>query len=550
MAKQTKASKPPVAPPLKGAPTEPVDQAERKRIEHELDTNILVEASAGTGKTTSLVARMINLIRTGRCSVDGLAAVTFTRKAAAELRARFQLGLENAAHQASGVEHQRLALAVAQLERAFLGTIHSFCARLLRERPVEAGVNAEFTELDDAEDEDLRRRSWLEYVARLVAANDPILDELDRVGMEVGQLGATFEEIAGYPDVDEWPAPEAAAPDPAPVAHALMAYIDRIEALLTTLPDDPGNDKLMPQYRRLVRAARQADLTRLGELFDLLQPFLTKKPPDVIQKNWPGGKDQAKNEQAAWDQFAQSHAIPFARSLCMVRYTVAINAVLPALETYNRIRRHAGVLNFQDLLLTAARLLRTSASIRKYFRKRFTHLLIDEFQDTDPIQAEVMLLLTADDPDESDWRRCRPVKGSLFVVGDPKQSIYRFRRADIVTYNEVKTIIERNGGRVVTLTANFRTAAPLVDWINDVSGQWFPAQATEVAPRHSPLEVGRRDAGSGDLAGLYQVRAIGSNKTELLEYEPGLVARHDSPRARSAAARSAIGARTGYRAAA
>jgi len=112
--------------------------------------------------------------------------------------------------------------------------------------------------------------------------------------------------------------------------------------------------------------------------------------------------------------------------------------------------------------MRAAELLRHEG-VRRYFRRRFTHLLVDEFQDTDPIQAEVMLLLTADNPTEQDWRACKPVPGSLFVVGDPKQSIYRFRRADIVTYNMVKQIIQKNRGELLTLTCNFRTVPAITD---------------------------------------------------------------------------------------
>ena len=128
-------------------------------------------------------------------------------------------------------------------------------------------------------------------------------------------------------------------------------------------------------------------------------------------------------------------------------------------------------------------MLREYPAIRRYFRNRFTHLLVDEFQDTDPVQAEVMLLLTADDPNETEWRRCKPASGSLFVVGDPKQSIYRFRRADIVTYSEVKRIIRATGGLVVSLSANFRSSASLVEWINDSFARRFPAESTEIAPR-------------------------------------------------------------------
>ena len=118
---------------------------------------------------------------------------------------------------------------------------------------------------------------------------------------------------------------------------------------------------------------------------------------------------------------------PTSKRCAQVRYNHILKALRPAVAVYDRLRRDAGGLNFQDLLLTAAKMLREYPPIRRYFRSRFTHLLVDEFQDTDPIQAEVMLLLTADDPNETDWRRCKPVSGSLFVVGDPKQSIYRFR---------------------------------------------------------------------------------------------------------------------------
>jgi ATP-dependent helicase/nuclease subunit A len=502
----------------------PPDQSVRDLITCDLRKNILVEASAGTGKTTSLVARMINLIRQGECPVGKLAAVTFTRKAAAELRSRFQVGLEQAARAAAGIERQRLAQAVAHVERAFLGTIHSFCARLIRERPVEAGVDSEFTEIDEPQDSELRRQAWLEHVARLIASDDPLLAELEELGLEIGQLASAFERFALYPDVANWPAEEIAVPDPEPVQRALAGYIAHLESLAPSLPADPGQDKLIPTYRRLPRFVRQSNLRCTADLYATLETF-DRSEPKVVQRNWPGGKPQAVAEAAAWTAFARDHAIPYVETLRHVRYSRILRVLRPAVAIYDRLRRDAGVLNYQDLLLTAARMLRESAAVRKYFRGRFTHLLIDEFQDTDPIQAEVMLLLTADDPNEPDWRRCRPVNGSLFVVGDPKQSIYRFRRADIVTYGKVKEIIERHGGRVVALTANFRTTASLVGWINGAFEKRFPGVASEAAPAFSPLQVGRFDERAGDLTGLHALEAAGTNKDEILGHETAVVAR-------------------------
>jgi ATP-dependent helicase/nuclease subunit A len=502
----------------------PPDQSARDLITRELKSNVLVEAAAGTGKTTSLVARMISLIRAGCCPSDKLAAVTFTRKAAAELRSRFQLGLETATREAEGLERQRLSEAVANVERSFVGTIHSFCARLLRERPVEAGVDAQFVELDDEKDDELRQRAWTEHVARLIASDDHSVGALADLGVDLPQLRAAFERFAEFPDVAEWPVDEIALPDPEPLTAALRAYVDHMASIAKSLPADAGNDKLIPQYRRLPRLVRHADLVRPAELYALLETF-SGSTPSVVQKNWPGGKPQAKAEEEAWQRFAQDHAIPYIEASRSVRYSHIREVLRPALAIYDRLRRDAGGLNFQDLLLGVARMLKENLAVRKYFRRRFTHLLVDEFQDTDPIQAEVMLLLTADDPNETQWRRSRPVSGSLFVVGDPKQSIYRFRRADIVTYNEVKRIIQATGGQIVSLTANFRATAPLVEWVNETFAKRFPPEATEVAPAHSPFQVGRIDDRAGDLAGLHVLDALGANKEEILRYESALVSR-------------------------
>jgi ATP-dependent helicase/nuclease subunit A len=503
----------------------PPDQAARDVITGELDKNLLVEAAAGTGKTTSLVARMINLIRQDKCPIENLAAVTFTRKAASELRSRFQVGLEKAAGEASGIEKDRLARAVEHVERTFLGTIHSFCARLLRERPVEAGVDLEFSELDEAQDSELRARAWSEHVARMVATSNPLVGELDHLGVELGDLSQAFERITDYPDVDEWPAPEVPLPDAKPIVTALENFVAHIKSLDASLPEDWGNDKLIPAYRKLRRSVRQADLESPAELLTVLEPFLNAKPPDVVQKIWPGGKAQAIAEQEAWTRFGENYARAYVQTLRRARYAVVMKSLRPAVEIYDRLRRDAALLNFQDLLLAAARLLRENPVIRTYFRNRFTHLLIDEFQDTDPIQAEVMMLLVADDPTVIDWHQSHPVSGSLFVVGDPKQSIYRFRRADIVTYNEVKRIIQETGGEVVSLTANFRATAPLVDWVNSTFSDRFPGAATEVAPAYSLLDVGRVDERAGDYAGLYRLPSVGENKQAILASEPRILAR-------------------------
>jgi ATP-dependent helicase/nuclease subunit A len=502
----------------------PPDQAVRERIAAELDHTMLVEAAAGTGKTTSMVQRMIALVAEGKCTVDAMAAVTFTRKAAAELRGRFQVALERAAHEARGHARDRLAAAAGRIERCFVGTIHSFCARLLRERPVEAGVDVAFREADDLEDLRLREEAWERHVARLYADEDPILDRLEEAGLSVSQLEATFQQFANHPDVAAWPTAADEAPDLAGVRAALGDEVARIAPLVPTFPRDKGNDELMRHYEDVVRAARVAHLERPGELMDVVGMCRRRK---VVQKMWPASKAQGKAEGALWDAFVRGHVEPALALWRAYRYGILLRLLQPAVAAYDALRRAHGLLNYQDLLLKAAALLRDRPNIRGYFRRRFSHLLVDEFQDTDPIQAEVMLLLTADDPAQTDWRRCRPAPGSLFVVGDPKQSIYRFRRADIVTYTAVRDIIRESGGRVLSLSANFRSTPEVIGWVNRVSGNLFPDEADPYAPANVPLQEGRPHGPGGDLAGVYRLPlpATVTRQEEAAAWEADFIAR-------------------------
>ncbi len=504
---------------------------------------MLVEAAAGTGKTTCLIARMVSLLRAGKCRIETLAAVTFTRKAAAELRMRFQLALERAVRATTGTARQRLAEALTHVERCNIGTIHSFCARLLRERPVEAGIDPGFVEIDEALDAQLRQQAWREHVIALITTDDPILpelerlglklslstqhstslvNELDQLGLEPAELGPAFLKFAEYSDVTDWPAESVPLPDLTACITEITAYTEHMRTV--PIPADCGTDTLLPRYEQIGRMARRFDLHQPAQLMELLEQFDRK--PKVVQKKWPGQKAQAVAELERWNQCRDEYAIPLLQAWREHRYAAVMRAIRPALAVYDRLRRERHGLNFQDLLLRSVALLRDKPEVRRYFRERFSHLFVDEFQDTDPIQAEIMLLLTADDCDEQDWERCRPVPGSLFVVGDPKQSIYRFRRADILTYNKVRSIVEQVGGEVLPLSANFRSVAPLIDWINGCFERVFPAVPDDFSPAYRPLEVGRAE-GTTSLATVEKlmVPADLTQQDRIAEYEADLIAR-------------------------
>ena len=495
------------------------DRQARERILRDLDTTLFVEAAAGTGKTTCLVGRMVELIAAGGCEIGRLAAVTFTRKAAAELRGRFTARLEletRRAQTAAGPRAARLAGALARSEHCFIGTIHSFCARLLRERPIEAGVDLAFEEIDDEADAILRDRAWSEFGAELFAAGDPRIARLGELGIHFGQLKPSFTTFAAYPDVAEWPAPEVRLGDLAPARQALERYLSRIRALAPGFPAERGTDRLMARYESIERLARHRDAARPVHLLEMLEEF--DRPHGATQKYWPGGaKGGVKAEIETWDNFRDEVAAPFVARWREMRYAAVMPLLKGAVEVYDRLRADAGVLNFQDLLLKSSQLLRDNRLVREYFRERFTHLFVDEFQDTDPLQAEVVLFLSADNPAQTDWRACRPRPGSLFVVGDPKQSIYRFRRADIGIYEQVKRIVRESGGVVVALDASFRTLPELVAWGNGIFGPPIftePGAQDRYSPEAHPLTFGRPAAAPGGLAGIHTITVAGPPTTD------------------------------------
>src|SRR6266850_4955521 len=189
------------------------DQAARDLIRTRLYMNLLVEAGAGSGKTECLAQRMAEGVLQGCYEVEQMAAVTFTRKAAAELRGRFQLTLESAlASEEDPTKRQRAQQALRHLERLFAGTIHAFCAHLLRERPVEAGVAPGFTELDEMAEIDQRRRAWRDYLDRQRALGSPALQELMAAGVRPADLDRAFDTVCNYAEV-VFPVGEAPRPD-------------------------------------------------------------------------------------------------------------------------------------------------------------------------------------------------------------------------------------------------------------------------------------------------------------------------------------------------
>ncbi len=471
---------------------EPLADAEsRLRIQDAIGRNLLVEAAAGTGKTTSLVDRMVALVGSGT-SVERVCAVTFTIKAAAQLDQKFQNALEAAVRSEMDPERRgRFEEALAHLDACFIGTIHAFCSRLLRERPVEAGLDPGFEEMDEAADVAARGEAWGRYGERLFSEGSSVLARLLEAGMELETLRGSYDILSENGDVAAAAAPEGPPPDLSAVRPLVEAFLDAaLPQIPQTVPRN-GWDKMQAPIRAAGRMRKLLDLSITRDLIAVLRELDRATKPETA--SWPS-RQAASRFSKEFEEFEAAVLAPALKRWREYLHPIAMSVVVPAAAEYAAWRRREGRLNFQDQLLFARNLLRDHPAVRRSLQERFTPVLVDEFQDTDPIQAEVLLYLTGAELEEKDWRRLHPLPGALFVVGDPKQSIYRFRRADIQTYDTVSRILEKSGGEVVRLSTNFRSTEALCGWANDVFRRIFPQERTESQAAHVELAPFRRDA--------------------------------------------------------
>ncbi|SDJ83999.1 UvrD-helicase domain-containing protein [Paenibacillus naphthalenovorans] len=462
------------------------DQHARARIVEELNTTFLVEAGAGSGKTTSLVGRLLALIETGTAKMEHIAAITFTNKAADEMKERFRIALERKAADAVGESRERLEEALTNLDQIFIGTIHAFCSSLLRERPIEAGLDPSFEEMDDELNRAFHDQCWDEYLIQLQEEDSQILQSFAELNIDVGTLKDVYDRMSIFTDV-QIPCEPVSRPDFDLIRLSLLPMIEDALPYVPTIEPDKGWDKLQTKLRSASQMLRLYDMQDDMQILTLAKLFDAKL--DVTQNRWLD-KKQAKEFGEKFHDWQITVLFPFLQSWREYLYPKVIRFVLPVLDYCRERRLQAGKLNFQDLLLHACRLLRDYPEVRRYFDGRYQRLMVDEFQDTDPVQAEMMFLLTGtgDDPNERNWRKLTPRPGSLFVVGDPKQSIYRFRRADISIYNEVKARIQACGD-VLHLTSNFRSVDSIGAFVNGQFVGKLPVEETDVQAAYVKMET-------------------------------------------------------------
>ncbi len=490
------------------------DARRRALLEHDLD--MLVEAAAGTGKTAVIAGRVALLLAAGR-QPKSIAAITFGEAAAAELAARIRAFTESLA---LGVVPRELACALPcdvdperraaagraleNLDQLAATTIHGFCRGLILSHAVQAGIDPGAVVLDGDEAAALFERVLSAWLNRRLAvdadAEDPIAvlaleDPADAVAMlrdlaklrraspgarvdyEPSALRArtlTFAQaVVGFA---RWMAA-------APAEPATMALVGELSTLAATYRD--GLDGAAA-FRGLWALSRPPASPAVDTRSGAIAPFRISA--------WMWDQVAGTSDAARLRKEAASH-----HGACAVAHeelTAAIgSAILAALATeldellheYAVAKAEAAALDFDDLLFHADRLLREQPEVRRGVSERYRHVLVDEVQDTDPLQAAMILAITELDGGSRSGPR-RP--GSLFMVGDPKQAIYRFRGADNDSYARLRAAIEAvDAAGVVRLSANFRSV-PAV--LAHVDGCFVESLKPPGQPGHVPLIPVRR----------------------------------------------------------
>ena len=468
-------------------PPAPADQEARARICTDLGTTLFVEAGAGSGKTTTLVDRVVGLVADGGVELGAIAAITFTEKAGAELRDRVRRRLEEVAAGPDGTRAGRCRAGLDQLDGAALGTLHAFAQRVLSEHAIEAGIPPRLEVLDEV-------TSGVEFDRRWTAFRDALLDDpaLERTLLLLMACGVPHEALRTLAAAfeDNWDLVDARVPAEAPeppkawaVLEEALAAVDAVcaEARHCVAPGDKLRlrlDEVADYAARLRGLGAGADLGAELALLEALGKKASPPAPSFSAGNtgkagsWRveiGGLKR-RLRQAGDGLAAIRNEVAVA---CAHRLGSAMRGfTLQAADE----RRRSGRLEFHDLLVLARSLLRDPVhgpDVRARLHLRYQRLLLDEFQDTDPIQIELAVRIAAADPRSPGagalpWADVPVASGHLFVVGDPKQSIYRFRRADIATFLKAQARFGPEGGGAVALTTNFRSVVPVVEWVNTV----------------------------------------------------------------------------------
>jgi ATP-dependent helicase/nuclease subunit A len=483
---------------------------EQKLAAYTLDRHVSVTAGPGSGKTTVLIERYIEILRTQDISLDQIVAFTFTNRAANEMRERLRHELDELLNQASPSERARWMRYKRTLDGAIITTIHGFCARLLREFPVEADVDPQFGLLDAHESALLEesvaeqalndflgdQHPWITELAagvrrsRLARGLIDIYRTMRNQGLTVEQVAVQTKTI--HKTIEDY-------------RSALNDLDSRMREFLALRGQTPAVEtKLLivrdrwPKLRELLINAPESNSP--AQFSEALQDFREFGRPTSTQKIQ--GILQTL-DQLIWDKDLRCEIPRIFFDLRAQKYTSELLALVARIERHlDEQKRQRSVLDFDDLQVRTLRLLEERPEVLSRAAARYRFFLVDEFQDTNGLQRDLLARLALGNRVLAEREPPRAVtRANLFIVGDRKQSIYGFRGADVDVFREMTESITEHGGVSVPLSLNFRSQPPLIRFFNFLFEKVFEndsqSSATELNElghvRHEPSIAARTD---------------------------------------------------------
>jgi ATP-dependent helicase/nuclease subunit A len=488
-------------------------EPEQAAAAYELGRHISVTAGPGSGKTTVLVERYLHILRSQKLSIDQIVAITFTNRAANEMRERLRERLNHLLQTASGEERKRWLNYKRTLDGAVITTIHGFCARLLREFPVEARVDPQFTLLDEHRAQMLLEVTVEQVLTEFLSANHAeisrltlgvgrgrLADGLAHIYREVRGQGLSFAELRAK--TRESHSTEQA------YGEALKTLHDRVGQLL-------GWPKLSMKADAKRRHAAEAwpslratlskvpEHAALSDYCSAIERFRSHRPdktavgelaPQLDELLWGNVSKRANDysglvPQLCFDLFARDYAFEL------------INLLERIDQRLREEKQKLSALDFDDLELRALDLLARPEVIART-SERYKFFLVDEFQDTNNVQRQLLERLAL--------RPAGRDSANLFIVGDRKQSIYGFRGADVDVFREMTGTLLTAGGEEKSLRLNFRSQPPLINFFNHLFARLFqPKEEVTAADRaqlgyveHETSEAKRETRDRGSLIDL------------------------------------------------